>query len=216
MSSHAEHRWSLRSPRRRKRLMIAGVTLCITLVAVGLASATAGFDWLRQQAALSEKASVGDPPQIAEQRIMVASDSEWAVLAWNSDSRGLCLDVAFRGRSATGCGFPVTGATPEALAPEKQQLAAWIGTVNGRGPQVVVAGVAAPGVARVDLALADGRTVSTTMHGAPTALGLADPLRFFVSRFDHGGELPPAGRTGLIAGYVAYDASGDRLGVSSR
>lgn len=197
--------------RRKKVLVVAAATLCV-LALGGVAFGMAGFDWLSQQ----ERADppIGsDLPQQVGQRVVVASTDDWAVLSWFSSAKGLCLDVAFRGRSATGCGFPVAGAAAERLEPSQRKLVAGVGAVQGRGPQTIVAGVAASNVARVDLALADGRTVSTMMYNAPAELPTT--LRFFVSHFEYNEPLPPPAGGGLVTEYLVFDRSGRRLDTSN-
>jgi hypothetical protein len=177
-----------------------------------------GFDWVAQQATIDQlRPGSPSPPGLVGERVVVASTDRWGVLAWRSTERGLCVDVAFRGQGGTGCGFPVEGATPEHLAPGEQQLAAGVGTLEGRGPHALVGGVAAPDVGGVDLRLVDGRTVPTTVYDAPFVL--ATDLHVFVTRFEYTGPFPPeplGAGGGIVDRYVAYDDAGRLLGSYPR
>jgi hypothetical protein len=190
------------------------VAVAVVFATLGTTYGLGGFDWLSQQKRLDQPPAGSPLPTLVGERVTVASTDQWAVLAWWSNDSGLCIDVAFSGQGATGCGLPIAGATAQPLPFGKQELAAGVGAVEGRGPQVVVGGVAAPNVARVDLVLVDDRTVPTTMHDAPAAL--ATTVRFFVSRFDYTGPLPPPQAAGLVTKYLAYDGSGQFLGASPK
>jgi hypothetical protein len=195
---------------RKKALLPLPLAALLLLALTGTAYGVGALDWLIQQ----ERSE--PPPESAfgrrlSERTVIASQEDWGIFAWWSESKKLCIDVAFRGQSGTGCGFPVVGATRGGVETRDSRFAAGMGSVQGRGPRVLVGGIAAANVARVDLVLVDGRTVRTRMHPAPRAL--ASDVRFFVGHFQYAGPLPPPS-PGLVTSYLAYDESGRLLGAS--
>jgi hypothetical protein len=207
---------------RRSRLVLAAVILA--LLAGGGTAIAVGLDLVRQEESFYEKWIAGRPhsPNLQGSFVQVAGGSDWALIAWKSD-QGICLDLATPGNSASGCGFPVVGAPPDTTQPEADQPKHMIAYVAGRsspGDPWDLAGVVAEPVARVDIEMADGRTLVAPMYDAPAELGTR--LRFFLLRIDVDessvfppGEPPHLAK--LVKAFLAYDAGGtlvERLAVA--
>ena len=134
----------------------------------------------------------------------------WSLIAWRSD-RGICLDFAVPGNFASGCGFPVAGAT---TSPESQPHA--IAGLLTRGLSadggVGVGGLVSPAVHRVEVELADGTRVAAPLYDAPAKL--ATNLRFFAVN-----SREAASPERQVTALVAYNAGGkvlERLPLQSR
>jgi hypothetical protein len=199
---------------RRHRLLLAAAI--VALLGVASTAVAVGVNLVRQEESFYEKWFAGDPhaPNLQGSFVEVAGDSDWALIAWRSD-QGICLDLATPGHSASGCGFPVVGAPPDRTQPEVDEPRHMVAYLAGRaepGDPWDLAGVAAETVARVEIEMADGRTLAAPMYDAPAELGTA--LRFFVLRIEvDESSMVPAGEPPHLAhvvnAFVAYDADND-------
>jgi hypothetical protein len=193
--------------RRPGRLWVALSVVALVLAAGGTAYAIGAFDWLAQQNRL-DSPGPGGPPALVGKRIVFASSATWAAVAWRSH-HGLCIDIATRGNSGNGCGFPVPGAASPREPSENLRLAAGVSAGSGPG-YLLSAGVAVPEAARVDIGLADGRVLQTSIADAPAALDAR--VRLFWVRYPW---TLPVGDRRVVERYVVYDAAGVRIGTAS-
>ncbi|HEX5468293.1 MAG TPA: hypothetical protein VFW80_04515 [Gaiellaceae bacterium] len=194
------------SSRRRVGLAAA---LLVLVGSVGTAIAV-GTDLLTQQKRVhAEDAKSQIAPQPEGDAVQIDAGSDWSLVAWKSDE-GICLDYAVPGNYISACGLPVVGSPPNTAAPDAEaptHVVAGLQTVPDSGT-LVVAGVAASTVSRVEVELDDGRMLEGRLYNAPAALDTS--LRFFLLR----ATIEPGATDALeprARAFQAYDASGTLL-----
>jgi hypothetical protein len=207
---------------RGNRWLLAAAILA--LVGGAGTAVAVGVNLVRQEESFYEKWIARDPhsPNLQGSFVEVVGSSDWALIAWRSD-QGICLDLATPGHSASSCGFPVVGAPPDRTQPgadEPKHMVAYLAGRAEPGDLWDLAGVAAETVARVEIEMADGRTLAAPMYDAPAELGTR--LRFFIQRIevDESSLVPPGEPPHLanvVNAFVAYHADGtlvERLPVA--
>lgn len=164
-------RRSLRPVWTRQRAFAVAALLLI-LVGASTALAVTRFDVFSGPAA----------PAPEGPRIVVASGQDWSVLAWPSVD-GVCLAIELPHlQGASGCGFPVAGATKGASARGKSKVIAGLILSGVDLPSGFSVGLASGEVTRVDTMLLDATSSPTTIYRAPSELRTR--AKIFFTRFD--------------------------------
>jgi hypothetical protein len=146
--------------------------MLLMLVAASTAVAVTRFDVFSGPAA----------PAPEGPRVVVASGQDWSVLAWPS-ADGVCLAIELPHlQGASGCGFPVVGATKGASAQGKTKAIAGLILSGVDLPSGFSVGLASEEVVHVDATLLDATSSPTTIYRAPSELRTR--AKIFFTRFD--------------------------------
>lgn len=174
-----------RRPGRGRRRIPRVVLAAALVLAVGLSGPAFGID--RYIESWISTWRDPDPPVPASPDVIIATGVagvRWTIVATETD-RGLCLFLRYRyegddiGTGGCGLGTDIHGypsASPLGYGADGDRLH-WVGGSNGGGfsaglTRRVVDGVAAEGVASVELVLADGRRVEANLVERPEGIDL--------------------------------------------
>jgi hypothetical protein len=198
---------SARAPGRRTALLVA---VAVLVAGAGSALGVGLSDYLSRQAAVDEQPWTPPEMKAVGARVEVARGADWSFMAWRS-TQGICVAYAAgtADRWARACGF-APGSRPTSQNPSRYlgvllTAGGEDGASDGLG---AIVGAVAPSVARVNLELSDGRTLSARTQKAPSPLEV--PVRFFLvrSRLDASHTTPPGPR---VTSITSYGPDGTRL-----
>jgi hypothetical protein len=198
--SRLRRAWRLR-PRRTRLVLV--VAIFVLLAAVGTAIGV-GVNLLAQQERFDEQREriPGEPKRIGP-LVEIKSGPGWSLVAWRSD-RGICVDFVVPQSSSGGCGFGVRGEprdTAHASAPPPRHWVAG-GTSSQPGAAIVIDGVVAEEVARVEIVLRNGRVLHPAVIEAPAELQAN--VDFFLIQV-------PEDEGSLVRSFIAYGEEGQVL-----
>jgi hypothetical protein len=119
-------------------------------------------------------------PRLPGGRVVIARGDGWTLLAWNSG--GLCTSLVFgENQGRTSWCFLVVGAPRPREVRGREHVVAGGASYRGlSNDDLWIHGVAAANVSRVEVELADGRSLQAPVYDAPATLGL--DLKFFLVR----------------------------------
>lgn len=208
-----------RATRTRRRYLALAAAVLTGLI--GAVAAVGGRIDFLGEAERADWRNTPPPGRPSGPFVEIARGSDWSFMAYKAN-RGENLCVAYAAGAATAWSTGCSPLDAKRRGPGFRYLIALLGRPNERGGAAdglgAIVGAVTPDVARIDILLADGRSVSTRMHDAPDALDTT--AKFFIVRtplelqtkrgpvYEGGKVVTRTVPTSPVVGFIAYAADG--------